>query len=75
MMRVLVVEDNALYIPPEGTAPVQVTVDATRRCEEVTTCNEHLPDIAGVDLSLPDEDGLSLMRRWRSSDVFCRFWY
>ncbi|VDY43024.1 transcriptional regulator PhoP,regulator of virulence determinants [Salmonella enterica subsp. enterica serovar Daytona] len=32
--------------------------------------NEHLPDIAIVDLGLPDEDGLSLIRRWRSSDVF-----
>lgn len=31
--------------------------------------NEHLPDIAIVDLGLPDEDGLSLIRRWRSSDV------
>ncbi|MDI5568565.1 hypothetical protein MJI47_26290, partial [Salmonella enterica subsp. enterica serovar Kentucky] len=28
-----------------------------------------LPDIAIVDLGLPDEDGLSLIRRWRSSDV------
>ena len=31
--------------------------------------NEHLPDIAIVDLGLPDEDGLSLIRRWRSHDV------
>ncbi|MDF9347467.1 hypothetical protein OH693_19610 [Escherichia coli] len=31
--------------------------------------NEHLPDIAIVDLGLPDEDGLSLIRRWRSNDV------
>ncbi|VDY42143.1 transcriptional regulator PhoP,regulator of virulence determinants [Salmonella enterica subsp. arizonae] len=31
--------------------------------------NEHLPDIAIIDLGLPDEDGLSLIRRWRSSDV------
>ncbi|HBC7112014.1 TPA: two-component system response regulator PhoP, partial [Escherichia coli] len=30
---------------------------------------EHLPDIAIVDLGLPDEDGLSLIRRWRSNDV------
>ncbi|RCO10958.1 response regulator, partial [Bacilli bacterium] len=31
--------------------------------------NEHVPDIAIVDLGLPDEDGLSLIRRWRSHEV------
>ena len=30
---------------------------------------EHIPDVAIVDLGLPDEDGLSLIRRWRSHDV------
>ncbi len=29
----------------------------------------HIPDIAIVDLGSPDEDGLSLIRRWRSNDV------
>lgn len=34
-----------------------------------TTTGEHIPDVAIVDLGLPDEDGLSLIRRWRSHDV------
>jgi two-component system response regulator PhoP len=40
------------------------------RCQEADYyLGEHLPDIAIVDLGLPDEDGLSLIRRWRSHDV------
>ncbi len=49
---------------------IQVTGRCRRRCREADYyLNEHLPDIAIVDLGLPDEDGLSLIRRWRSSDV------
>lgn len=36
--------------------------------KQITT-GEHIPDVAIVDLGLPDEDGLSLIRRWRSHDV------
>lgn len=50
---------------------IQVTVSMPQKMpvEADYYLNEHLPDIAIVDLGLPDEDGLSLIRRWRSSDV------
>lgn len=72
MMRVLVVEDNALL---RHHLKVQLQdsghqVDAAEDAREADYyLNEHLPDIAIIDLGLPDEDGLSLIRRWRSSDV------
>lgn len=71
-MRVLVVEDNALL---RHHLKVQLQelghqVDAAEDAGEADYyLGEHLPDIAIVDLGLPDEDGLSLIRRWRSHDV------
>jgi two-component system response regulator PhoP len=71
-MRVLVVEDNALL---RHHLKVQLQdaghqVDAAEDAREADYyLNEHLPDVAIVDLGLPDEDGLSLIRRWRGNDV------
>lgn len=71
-MRVLVVEDNALL---RHHLKVQLRelghqVDAAEDAKEADYfLNEHLPDIAIVDLGLPDEDGMSLIRRWRQNDV------
>lgn len=71
-MRVLVVEDNALL---RHHLKVQLSelghqVDAAEDAKEADYfLNEHLPDIAIVDLGLPDEDGLSLIKRWRSHEV------
>lgn len=71
-MRVLVVEDNALL---RHHLQVQLResghqVDAAEDAKEADYfLSEHTPDIAIVDLGLPDEDGLSLIRRWRSHDV------
>lgn len=71
-MRVLVVEDNALL---RHHLKVQLSelghqVDAAEDAKEADYfLNEHLPDIAIVDLGLPDEDGLSLIKRWRNHDV------
>lgn len=71
-MRVLVVEDNALL---RHHLQVQLReaghqVDAAEDAKEADYfLNEHTPDIAIVDLGLPDEDGMSLIRRWRSHDV------
>lgn len=68
-MRVLVVEDNALL---RHHLKVQLQelghqVDAAEDAREADYyLGEHLPDIAIVDLGLPDEDGLSLICRWRS---------
>lgn len=71
-MRVLVVEDNALL---RHHLKVQLSelghqVDAAEDAKEADYyLNEHRPDVAIVDLGLPDEDGLSLIRRWRASEI------
>ncbi|HCS3627450.1 TPA: two-component system sensor histidine kinase PhoQ [Shigella flexneri] len=71
-MRVLVVEDNALlrhHLKVQIQDAGHQVDDAEDAKEADYYLNEHLPDIAIVDLGLPDEDGLSLIRRWRSNDV------
>lgn len=67
-MRVLVVEDNALL---RHHLAVQLRdmghqVDAAEGAKEAEYfLNEHTPDICLIDLGLPDEDGMSLIKRWR----------
>lgn len=71
-MRVLVVEDNALlrhHLKVQIQDAGNQVDDAEDAKEADYYLNEHIPDIAIVDLGLPDEDGLSLIRRWRSNDV------
>ncbi|WP_075181023.1 two-component system response regulator PhoP [Pantoea sp. 1.19] len=71
-MRVLVVEDNVLL---RHHLAVQLRemghqVDAAEGAKEADYfLHEHLPDVALVDLGLPDEDGMSLIRRWRGEQV------
>ncbi|SFM92375.1 two-component system, OmpR family, response regulator PhoP [Izhakiella capsodis] len=71
-MRVLVVEDNALL---RHHLAVQLRelghqVDAAEDAREADYfLQEHIPDIALVDLGLPDEDGMSLIRRWRNDGI------
>ena len=71
-MRVLVVEDNPLL---RHHLAVQLRemghqVDAAEDAKEADYfLNEHTPDITLVDLGLPDEDGMALIRRWRSQEV------
>ena len=71
-MRVLVVEDNALL---RHHLSVQLRemghqVDAAEDAKEADYfLAEHSPDITLVDLGLPDEDGMALIRRWRGQDV------
>lgn len=71
-MRVLVVEDNALL---RHHLWVQLRemghqVDAAEDAKEADYyLLEHTPDIALIDLGLPDEDGMSLIRRWRTEAV------
>jgi len=68
-MRILVIEDNALL---RHHLSVQMRemghqVDAAEDAKEADYfLHEHAPDIAIVDLGLPGEDGLSLIRRWRA---------
>ncbi|OSN10097.1 DNA-binding response regulator [Lonsdalea iberica] len=71
-MRILVVEDNVLL---RHHLTVQMNemghqVDAAAHAKEADYfLHEHAPDIAIVDLGLPDEDGVSLIRRWRAQQV------
>ncbi|WP_395479860.1 two-component system response regulator PhoP [Candidatus Curculioniphilus buchneri] len=71
-MRVLVIEDNSIL---RHHLKVQIRemghqVDAAEDVKEADYfLNENSPDIAIVDLGLPDEDGLSLIRRWRNHQV------
>ena len=71
-MRILVVEDNGLL---RHHLSVQMRdmghqVDAAEDAKGADFfVNEQTPDIAIVDLGLPGEDGLSLIRRWRSEQI------
>ncbi|MBD1226293.1 two-component system response regulator PhoP [Xenorhabdus griffiniae] len=72
MMRILIVEDNALL---RHHLTVQLRdighqVDAAENAKEADYyLKESHPDIAIVDLGLPGEDGLSMLRRWRSEQI------
>lgn len=71
-MRILIVEDNALL---RHHLTVQLKelghqVDAAEDAKEADYfLRESCPDIAMVDLGLPDEDGLSMIKRWRSTQI------
>ncbi|MBS9425996.1 two-component system response regulator PhoP [Photorhabdus caribbeanensis] len=70
-MRILIVEDNML-LRHHLTVQLRDTghlVDAAANAKEADYyLVESEPDIAIVDLGLPGEDGLSLIRRWRQRD-------
>ncbi|MDC9581588.1 two-component system response regulator PhoP [Xenorhabdus sp. PR6a] len=71
-MRILIVEDNALL---RHHLTVQLRdighqVDAAENAKEADYyLKESHPDMAIVDLGLPGEDGLSMLRRWRSEQI------
>ncbi|REF27840.1 two-component system response regulator PhoP [Xenorhabdus cabanillasii] len=71
-MRILIVEDNALL---RHHLKVQLRdighqVDAAEDTKEADYyLKENHPDVAIIDLGLPGEDGLSLIKRWRSDHI------
>ncbi|MCC8381066.1 MULTISPECIES: two-component system response regulator PhoP [Xenorhabdus] len=71
-MRILIVEDNALL---RHHLKVQLRdighqVDAAEDSKEADYyLKENHPDVAIIDLGLPGEDGLSLIKRWRSDHI------
>ncbi|MFS1539953.1 MAG: two-component system response regulator PhoP [Candidatus Phlomobacter fragariae] len=71
-MRILIVEDNAL-LRHHLTVQLKETghqVDAAAYTKEADYfLQESNPDIAIVDLGLPGEDGLSMIKRWRQNNI------
>lgn len=71
-MRILIVEDNAL-LRHHLTVQLKETghqVDAAADAKEADYfLQEGNPDIAIVDLGLPGEDGLSMIKRWRQDNI------
>lgn len=71
-MRILIIEDNILL---RHHLSVQFRdaghqVDAAEDAKEADSLiAEGTPDVAIVDLGLPDEDGISLIRRWRENNI------
>ncbi|OAT22551.1 two-component system response regulator PhoP [Proteus myxofaciens] len=71
-MRILIIEDNILL---RHHLSVQFRdaghqVDAAEDAKEADTLiTQGVPDIAIVDLGLPDEDGIKLIQRWRENNI------
>ena len=66
-MRILLVEDNLLLRHHLGVQLQELghLVDSASDAQEADYyCQEHELDLAIVDLGLPDEDGLSLIKRF-----------
>ncbi len=71
-MRILIIEDNILLRHHlsvqfrDAGHQVDVAQDAKEADHFIA---ESTPDVAIVDLGLPDEDGISLIRRWRENNI------
>ena len=71
-MRILLVEDTLLLRHHLGVQLQELghLVDSASDAQEADYyCQEHELDLAIVDLGLPDEDGLSLITRWRQHGI------
>lgn len=71
-MRILLVEDNLLLRHHLGVQLQELghLVDSASDAQEADYyCQEHELDLAIIDLGLPDEDGLSLITRWRQHGI------
>jgi two-component system chemotaxis response regulator CheY len=65
-LRIMVVEDNlfARDVLKEMIAVLghQVVAEADNLSDTLAACRQHHPDLAVIDLSLPKEDGLTILR-------------
>lgn len=74
--RVLVVDDSpvarALLDEMLGTLGHQVVAEADSVATVFGAYQEHHPDLVTLDVSLPDGDGLSVLRELRATDPTAR---
>ena len=71
-MRILLVEDNLLlrhHLSVQLQSLGHLVDSAADAREADYFCQEHELDLAIVDLGLPNEDGLSLIQRWRGNNI------
>jgi two-component system response regulator QseB len=71
-MRVLLVEDDDLIAHgiQAGLRARGLTVDGVKTAAQAeTTLSAVHCDVVILDLGLPDEDGMSLLQRWRADDM------
>ena len=69
-MKVLIVEDQSRLgqFLKQGLSECRYTVTWVQTCKDAATAlSESAYDVIVLDLSLPDGDGLDLLRGWRSS--------
>lgn len=71
-MRILIIEDNAVlrhHLSVQLQERKNIVDTAGNAQEAEFFLREYAPDVILVDLGLPGEDGISLIRRWRQTDV------
>jgi two-component system, NarL family, response regulator LiaR len=74
--RVVVIEDHdltrtVLQMSLERTGSIQVVGKAATAAEGLTLLQEHKPDVAIVDVGLPDLDGIDVTRQIKNNPSLC----
>jgi two-component system, NarL family, response regulator LiaR len=74
--RVVVIEDHdltrtVLQMSLERTGSIQVVAKAATATEGLTLLQEHKPDVAIVDVGLPDLDGIDVTRQIKNNPSLC----
>ena len=74
--RVVVIEDHdltrtVLQMSLERTGSIQVVGKAATATEGLTLLQEHKPDVAIVDVGLPDLDGIDVTREIKNNPSLC----
>jgi DNA-binding NarL/FixJ family response regulator len=74
--RVVVIEDHdltrtVLQMSLERTGSIQVVGKAATATEGLTLLQEHKPDVAIVDVGLPDLDGIDVTRQIKNNPSLC----
>jgi len=73
MTRILVADDNALsreLVREILNSPDYEVIEAKDGQEALDLIENKAPDIALIDIQMPDQDGLSVVRKLRAKDRF-----